>query len=191
MESDEVLRQKFVEKGDQAAFEEIVRRYLGFIRRQMAVQLWSDRDLAQDAEQEVLWKLFNILKNFQSESSLAAFISGICRHTVWQLLRSRGRRWQREQSWFVESEVLQTTKEAEADPLHSLVGQAHKQEIWDILGQIPEPDRSLLYLKEGEGLEVKELAKIFGVPEGTVKSKLARARKKFRDFWEVANESFK
>ncbi len=191
MESDEVLRQKFVEKGDQAAFEEIVRRYLGFIRRQMAVQLWSDRDLAQDAEQEVLWKLFNILKNFQSESSLAAFISGICRHTVWQLLRSRGRRWQREQSWFVESEVLQTTKEAEADPLHSLVGQAHKQEIWDILGQVPEPDRSLLYLKEGEGLEVRELAKIFGVPEGTVKSKLARARKKFRDLWEVSNESFK
>ncbi len=191
MESDEFLRQKFVKKGDHAAFEEIVRRYIGLIRRQMAVQLWSDRDLAQDAEQEVLWKLFNTLKNFQSESSLAAFISGICRHTVWQLLRSRGRRWQREQSWFVESEVLQTTKEAEADPLHSLVGQAHKQEIWDILGQIPEPDRSLLYLKEGEGLEVKELAKIFGVPEGTVKSKLARARKKFRDFWEVANESFK
>ena len=134
MESDEFLRQKFVKKGDHAAFEEIVRRYIGLIRRQMAVQLWSDRDLAQDAEQEVLWKLFNTLKNFQSESSLAAFISGICRHTVWQLLRSRGRRWQREQSWFVESEVLQTTKEAEADPLHSLVGQAHKQEIWDILG---------------------------------------------------------
>jgi RNA polymerase sigma-70 factor (ECF subfamily) len=42
--------------------------------------------------------------------------------------------------------------------------------------------RSLLWLKEGEGLPLKELSDIFKMPEGTLKSRLSRARDKVKEY---------
>jgi RNA polymerase sigma-70 factor (ECF subfamily) len=52
------------------------------------------------------------------------------------------------------------------------------------LAILDEETRSLLWLKEGEGLEVKELSRIFGLPEGTVKSRLSRGREKMQKWIE-------
>ncbi len=44
--------------------------------------------------------------------------------------------------------------------------------------------RSLLWLKEVEGLEISELGRILEVPEGTLKSRLSRSREKLRQWME-------
>ena len=55
-----------------------------------------------------------------------------------------------------------------------------KSEILAALDLLGEPDRSLLYLRDAEGEPLEALAKAFGLPEGTVKSRLSRARQKMR-----------
>ena len=53
--------------------------------------------------------------------------------------------------------------------------------VLGILDTLKEPDRSLLYLRDAEGIDLKSLARSFGLREGTIKSKLARARSLIRD----------
>ncbi|HRZ90734.1 MAG TPA: sigma factor-like helix-turn-helix DNA-binding protein, partial [Spirochaetia bacterium] len=48
------------------------------------------------------------------------------------------------------------------------------------LDRLGDPDRSLVYLRDAEGASVAELADAFRMPEGTVKSRLARARTRLR-----------
>jgi RNA polymerase sigma-70 factor (ECF subfamily) len=61
-------------------------------------------------------------------------------------------------------------------------------EVSDLLAKalaVLDPEtRSLLWLKEGEGLPLKELSETFKLPEGTLKSRLSRARDRVREFLE-------
>ena len=50
------------------------------------------------------------------------------------------------------------------------------------LGQLPAETRSMLWLKDAEDMDVKDLAEIYGMPEGTVKARLSRARHFVRDY---------
>jgi RNA polymerase sigma-70 factor (ECF subfamily) len=50
------------------------------------------------------------------------------------------------------------------------------------LGQLPAETRSMLWLKDAEDLDVKDLAEIYRMPEGTVKARLSRARHFVRDY---------
>jgi RNA polymerase sigma-70 factor (ECF subfamily) len=185
---DNELIECVVRADDRAAFEALVRRHLGLIRRQLAVFLWSYPEAVEEAEQEVLWQLYRTLKKFRKESRFTTFLFGLCRHVAFNVSRSHQRTQQREQRWFRQEEPDRELRETEEDPSQELLKMQEKDRLWTVLGQLPEPERSLLYLKEAEGAEVKDLAKAFSLPEGTVKSKLARTRAKFRVLWEGQDE---
>ena len=185
---DDALIERVVQSDDRAAFEALVRRHLGLIRRQLAVFLWAHPESTEEAEQEVLWQLYRTLKKFRKESRFATFRFGICRHTAFNVARSHQRSLQREQKWFRQETPDRESRETQEDPSRELLQRQEKDRLWAVLGQLPEPERSLLYLKEAEGAEVKDLAKAFSLPEGTVKSKLARTRAKFRILWEGQDE---
>ncbi|NNM68193.1 MAG: RNA polymerase sigma factor [Spirochaetales bacterium] len=185
---DNALIERVVQADDRSAFEALVRRHLGLIRRQLAVCLWSHPEVVDEAEQEVLWQLYRTLKKFRKESRFTTFLFGLCRHTAFNVARSHQRSRQREQRWFLQEAPDRESRETREDPSRELLEKQEKDRLWVILGQLPEPERSLLYLKEAEGAEIKDLAKAFSLPEGTVKSKLARTRTKFRTLWEGQDE---
>ena len=60
-------------------------------------------------------------------------------------------------------------------------------ELWDILCQLPEEFRVVTVLFYYEDLEVKEIAKILRLAEGTVKSRLSRAREKLRKLFDASH----
>ncbi len=182
---DTALIERIVRFDDRGAFEVLILRHLPLIRRQLVVYLWSQPELAEEAEQEVLWQCYKTLKKFRQDSRFTTFLFTLCRHTALNVARSHQRTRQREQKWYRRELPEQEVREREEDPTHHLLENQEKSRLWSVLGQIPEPERSLLYLKEAEGAEIQELAKAFSLPEGTVKSKLARTRAKFRLLWEV------
>jgi RNA polymerase sigma-70 factor, ECF subfamily len=63
-----------------------------------------------------------------------------------------------------------------------------KIEIERILNKMPEKLSFLLILREKEGLDYKELSRVFGVPIGTIKSRLYKARKVFKEFYGGTDE---
>jgi RNA polymerase sigma-70 factor (ECF subfamily) len=58
-----------------------------------------------------------------------------------------------------------------------------KTEVRDLLGRMSVQHRAVLVLREIEGLDERATAEVLGVPEGTVKSRLHRARSAFRKAW--------
>jgi RNA polymerase sigma factor (sigma-70 family) len=57
-------------------------------------------------------------------------------------------------------------------------------DVRDTLRKLPAQQRAVLVLRNLEDLSEQETAEVLGVPEGTVKSRLHRARQGFRDRWE-------
>lgn len=57
-------------------------------------------------------------------------------------------------------------------------------DIDDALARLPASQRAVLVLRTREGLSEQEIAATLGIPAGTVKSRLHRARAKFREEWE-------
>jgi RNA polymerase sigma-70 factor (ECF subfamily) len=58
-------------------------------------------------------------------------------------------------------------------------------DIDDALARLPMPQRVVLVLRVREGLTEQEIAATLGIPAGTVKSRLHRARAAFREVWEA------
>ena len=63
------------------------------------------------------------------------------------------------------------------------VGDELTTEVRDLLARLPVQHRTVLVLRELEGLDERTMAELLGVPEGTVKSRLNRARSSFRKAW--------
>jgi RNA polymerase sigma factor (sigma-70 family) len=57
-------------------------------------------------------------------------------------------------------------------------------DVRDTLRKLPAQQRAVLVLRNLEDLSEQETAEVLGVPEGTVKSRLHRARQGFRERWE-------
>lgn len=56
-------------------------------------------------------------------------------------------------------------------------------EVRDLLARMPVQQRTVLVLRELEGLDERAMAELLDIPEGTVKSRLSRARSSFRKAW--------
>lgn len=58
-------------------------------------------------------------------------------------------------------------------------------DVGDVLDRLTPEHRAVLMLRDLEGLDERAAAELLGVPAGTVKSRLSRAREKFRKGWQA------
>ena len=75
-------------------------------------------------------------------------------------------------------------------PLNEDIAQSYGEESYEVLDAVqtlPTPDRYAVYLYYYEGYGVREIGKLLKEPEGTISSRLSRARKKLRAILEGGN----
>jgi len=165
-------------RGETLAFEELARRFWDRIARFAAVASGGEAELAEEIAQETLVRLHGALPRFRGDSSLGTFVYRICRNAAADAIRRRRRerrhlaRLPRDQ----EGELASPEAGPEAQALRADAAAA----LGRALGSLEPAERALVYLRESEGLGVAELARVFGLPEGTVKSRLSRARARLR-----------
>ncbi len=131
---------------------------------------------AEDVTQEVLLKLWQSFDGLDL-SSARAWLSRVTRNACFDRLRRLRVRqsYAREQrSEGVEPLAAPTTPEAEAA---ALVFQEHLREA---LGELPEPCRSVVLLREVQGFKYEEIAECLRMPLNTVKTHLFRGRRMLR-----------
>jgi len=75
-----------------------------------------------------------------------------------------------------------------ADPEEQAIENIRTAELKNLFYRLGEKDRQLLLLREYEELSMDEIAAIMGIPPGTVKSRLSRARKRARKLYEEAGK---
>jgi RNA polymerase sigma-70 factor (ECF subfamily) len=166
---------------DAVAFSELVARHLGLMRRAAFVTLGTaaarDPSLVDDVVQEACARLLSALGLYRGDAEPSTFIAAVTRRAALDELRKRLRHRARVNRVMMLAGAEPTVAD---DPSEALARAAEADELLAALGSLPEPDRSLLYLRDAEGHDVVSLAAAFGLPVGTVKSKLARSRDKVR-----------
>lgn len=183
--TDPGLVRRFVEEGDRQAFEALARRHLPSMRRFLALRL-PDPAEAAEAEQEVLVRMFRSLAAFRGESGLRTWIFRLCSTAAADLVRNRARDRVRLRRYALS--LPDQDPRPEDEPSYDLERRERARETREALGLLGEPDASLLYLRDAEGFSVEELSAIFGLREGTVKSRLSRARGRMRGLLDKAGE---
>jgi RNA polymerase sigma-70 factor (ECF subfamily) len=140
---------------------------------------------AADVLQDVFIKVFKGIRQFHGDSSLKTWIYRIAVHEASNHRRGWRRRHRHEPVSLddsgAESVLLAAEVRASAETPYRLLEQAERQELLRrALASLAQPYRTVVVLREIEGLAYDEIAQVTGMAEGTVKSRLMRGRELLR-----------
>ncbi len=148
--------------------EALVREHLDAVYR-VAFSVVRDSALAEDVSQDAILKAWNALPTFRGESSLRSWLLRITHNTAISTLRKR-----REE---VRDPNLLPERASESTTERSVVDRLSIDAFEEALDQLDELSRSIVVLREIEGLSYDEIAEILEVGLPTVKTRLLRARR--------------
>ena len=166
--------------GREASFEELVRRY----QRPIAAYVYrmvGDYDSALDLTQEVFIKVYNSLNRYRSEFKFSTWIYKIAHNAAIDHLRRHAVREQT-LSGSVEGERREITIESKRlTPEQESERKERRMEIESVVQLLQPAYRELIVLRHSHDLSYDEIAEVTGLPLGTVKNRLFRAREAMRE----------
>lgn len=129
------------------------------------------REQAEDVVQDLFVRLPAIIGEFRGESALGTWLYRVAHNMCLNRLQQAKNRSKLE--WENAEELAPRQREASVE-VNDLLSKA--------LACLDPETRSMLWLKEGEGVPLKDLSVVFELPEGTLKSRLSRARDKVKEY---------
>lgn len=170
-DEDLVLVERFL-AGDTSAFEALYRRYYDKVFA-IARGVLLDSDEAADAVQEIFTLVFKHLKRFDRRSRFSTWLFRVAVNRSIQEAR-RGRHRSKSVALTEAAERVAPEETPAADP-----------RIHAVLAQLSPADRALLVLFYWEELSLNEIADSLGCNVNAAKTRLYRARERFRALYEV------
>lgn len=169
--------------GDADAFELIVNEYQRNVYN-LALRMVGDPEDAADMSQEAFIKAYSSLSGFRGDSKLSVWLYRIVSNVCLDFLRKKSR--QSAVSLTVEDEddgdvELDIADEA-SSPEVLLERKLTRDAVRRGLDSLPPDMREILLLREIQGMSYDEIAQVLDLEEGTVKSRIFRARKKLCAF---------
>lgn len=180
----EIVRQ--AQKGDSRAYEELVLRHQKRAFN-VAYRILGDYDEALDITQDAFIKAYHSLPGFRMESRFVRWLLTItvnlCRNRL-KYWKRRARNRTRSIDEPVETEDSSMQREV-SDPSPSVLDIVGSRQTGEIIKEellhLDEDHRTVLVLREIEGLSYEEMAELLGVAAGTVKSRLHRGRSELKE----------
>jgi RNA polymerase sigma-70 factor (ECF subfamily) len=164
--------------GRDSGFEELVRRY----QRPIAAYVYrmvGDYDAALDLTQEVFIKVYASLSRYRPEFKFSTWIYKIAHNAAIDHLR---RHATREAVASSETDRAEATVESRSlSPELESERTERCSEIETVVQMLPAPYRELILLRHSQDLSYEEIAEVTGLPLGTVKNRLFRAREAMRE----------
>ena len=167
-------------KGEIAAFETLMRAYENRVYTLALRSTGSEHDAA-DITQEVFLRAWRNLDSFRGDSSLSTWLDRVTANLCVDLARKKTGEGA---SASIDDE--ESPAAAVADPVRmnrpeeAAENNELRQELQYALSQISEEHRRIVILRDVGGLSYADIARTRGLEEGTVKSRLARARAALR-----------
>lgn len=169
--------EKVVERclqGDDAAWETVVSQYAKRIYN-LTYRYTYRRDEAEDLTQEIFIRVYQNLKSFRSESgSFQNWILRVGRNLIIDHYR-RTRRFQ-QAAGTEEMEHMNLKDEKVASPQRAAEQSEAARFLSDGLQSLSPELKEAIILRDLEGMPYLEITELLGIPEGTVKSRINRAR---------------
>ena len=166
--------------GLEGSFEELVRRYQRPISAYV-YRMVGNYESALDLTQEIFIKVYSSLRRYREEFKFSTWIYKIAHNSAVDHLR---RNTTREQSLVVGPEGDQFDLPVESDCLSPEQESERKErrgEIESVVRALPANYRELIILRHSQDLSYEEIVEVTGLPLGTVKNRLFRAREMMRE----------
>lgn len=184
--SDELSNVNRFKKGDKTAFEELVLKYQDRIYNLCRHMLGNTSD-AEDAAQDTFIKAYQKLKDFKPEASLYTWLYRIAVNTCLDYKKKP----------FFESLFMKADEDEEYIP-EAVSEDPSPEKLYESkqlglalrkgIGKLSLKLRTVIILKEIEGLSYEEIADILEVSTGTVKSRISRARDELKKYFKKITE---
>ena len=172
---------------DEEAFTELVRTYQHKVFN-VVYRIVGNRAESEEVSQEVFVAIFKHIDGFRGDSKLSTWIYRIATNHARNRVKYLARRSQKAHQNF---EDTPENKDNDAplsariaDPHEEAVGNELQEIIRDGLASLNEMHRTIVVLRDVEGMSYAEIAVIVELPEGTVKSRLFRARVALKEYVE-------
>ena len=158
-------------QGDQRAFETLVTEYEQKVYSLAYHYVGSEQD-AMDICQEVFLRVYRFLPQFSGESRFSTWLYRVTSNACKDFLRKKGSR--------MEVSLSQEGEEEDYTPENVLEQKEMRRQIEESLHQLSPDHREILVMRDVLGLSYEEIANSLDLEEGTVKSRISRAREKLR-----------
>ena len=175
--SDEDLMAR-VGEDDKRAFAELVRRFQGRVMN-LVSRVLNDRECGDDITQEVFVRVYVHRRNYRRGSKFSTWLFTIAANLAKNEIRRRVRR----RNWFSLNALQDMLKDSAiqlADPTEGRESRMEREQLQEAMGRaiatVPEKYRLALVLRDIDGLTYEEIAQVLGIPGGTVRSRINRAR---------------
>ena len=162
---------------DEKAFRELVDGYGDRVYR-LCLRMLGVTAEAEDVAQEVFISVFKSIDSFRGDSSLSTWLYRIAANHCKNRLKYLARRREEAKQEFAEEETRASlaSKPVARSPEQSMQDQELGGRLKEAIDALDEDNRMLIILRDIEELSYEELAAITNLPQGTVKSRLHRAR---------------
>lgn len=187
-EVDEASLLARLQAGENAAFEELIRRYGGRLLA-VARRFLSVEEDARDAVQEAFVSAFRSIGDFEGNARLSTWLHRIVVNAALMKLRTRRRKPEQSIEDLLPGFLEDGHLERPASPWRkSALDGLERGELRALLHEkvqvLPEGYRNVLLLRDIEELDTQETAELMGISEGAVKTRLHRARLALRELLE-------
>ena len=158
--------------GDREAFAELVRKYQSRVLT-LATRILDNRSEAEDVAQDIFVKIFQSLHDFRGASRFSTWLYRIAVNHCLNHIRRRTR----QQQTMVVTEPEDWNQESPLSNPHKTLEQKERWALVQAKLQSLSPEhRTIILLRDFEGLSYEEIADVLQLESGTVKSRLHRAR---------------
>jgi len=158
--------------GDRDAFAKLVQKYQSRVLT-LATRILDNRSEAEDVAQDIFVKVFQSLHEFRGASRFSTWLYRITVNHCLNYIRRRTR----QQQTLVAAEPEEWMQESPTSNPHRTLEQKERWALVQAKLQVLSPEyRTILLLRDFEGLSYEEIADVLQLESGTVKSRLHRAR---------------
>ena len=174
---DELLLRR-AQQGDPEAFEQLMQPLEQLVWR-ICWHYTGNRENAEDCGQETMMRIWRSLDSYRGECALESWVYRIAANCCMDFLRKK----KRDKSVSVEPMREQGFDPADPSPgtEEQAVAADEQRRLREAVAQLPEEQREALILTQLEKIPYEEAAKALGVSEGTVKSRVNRAKARLKE----------
>ncbi|NTV51784.1 MAG: RNA polymerase sigma factor [Candidatus Firestonebacteria bacterium] len=183
----ETLLIQRAQKGDMEAFEDLTRAHGSYVFNLAYYLTGGNHADADDLAQTTFIRSFKAIKRFEGRSEFRTWLHRITVNLWKNMVRSQVRRkyFQHRSLNEPPQEGMRGLEQEIMEPSPDAAEQVAQNELKKIIQtaitQLPPDEREVTVLRDVEGYAYEEIAKLCKIPLGTVKSRLARARRLLRE----------
>lgn len=146
----------------------------------LAFRMLKDRDKAEDILMDIFVQVPKASQKFRGESALGTWLYKLTVNACLMSLRAHKRHRELEGEHL--DDIMESALGEHDEGSVGGIIQSSAKLLEEGLAKLNAETRSMLWLKDAEGLDVKDLVDIYKMPEGTIKARLSRARHFIKDF---------